>query len=107
MPTLPPRNANIPDPLSSVECNGHLLVSVLDSALVTLVLEMGTKTGASAIDDAPSAVRTRSRTLQADTSNESLREFDLKNSYSRFVSTHQTWELKMNRYELLQRTGYP
>ena len=57
---------DILDPLSSAECNIHLVMFVMDSVLMTLIPEMGTTTDASMIDGPPSAVPTRSRIVQPD-----------------------------------------
>ena len=57
---------DILDPLSSAECNIHLVMFVMDSVLMTLIPEMGTTTDASMIDGPPSAVPTRSRIIQPD-----------------------------------------
>ena len=55
---------DILDPLSSAECNTHLVMFLMDSVLMTLIPEMGTTTDASMIDGPPSAVPTRSRIIQ-------------------------------------------
>lgn len=52
---------DILDPLSSAECNSHLIMFVLDSVLMTLIPEMGNTTDASMMDGPPLMVRTQSR----------------------------------------------
>lgn len=52
---------DILDPLSSAECNSHLVVLVLDSVLMTLIPEMGNTTDASTIDGPPPMIRTPSQ----------------------------------------------
>lgn len=42
--------SDILDPLSSAECNIHLIMFILDSMLITLIPEMGTATDASMLD---------------------------------------------------------
>jgi len=51
---------DILDPLSSAECNSHLVMFALDSVLMTLIPEMGNTTDAGMMDGPPSMVRTQS-----------------------------------------------
>lgn len=44
---------DILDPLSSAECNSHLVMFILDSMLMTLIPEMGSTTDASMMDGPP------------------------------------------------------
>ena len=52
---------DILDPLSSAECNSHLVMFILDSVLMTLIPEMGNTTDAGMMDGPPPMVRTQSR----------------------------------------------
>lgn len=55
---------DILDPLSSAECNSHLIMFILDSVLMTLIPEMGNTTDAGMMDGPPPMVRTQSRLAQ-------------------------------------------
>jgi len=55
---------DILDPLSSAECNSHLVMFTLDSVLMTLIPEMGNTTDASMMDGPPPMVRTQSLLTQ-------------------------------------------
>lgn len=50
---------DILDPLSSTECNTHLIMFILDSVLMTLIPEMGNTTDAGMMDGPPSMVPNR------------------------------------------------
>lgn len=50
---------DILDPLSSAECNSHLIMFVIDSVLMTLIPEMGTTTDAGMMEGPPSTIRTQ------------------------------------------------
>jgi len=50
---------DILDPLSSAECNSHLVMFVLDLVLMTLIPEMGNITDASMMDGPPPMVPTQ------------------------------------------------
>jgi len=55
---------DILNPLSSAECNSHLVMFVLDLVLMTLIPEMGNITDASMMDGPPPMVPTQSQPIQ-------------------------------------------
>ena len=57
---------NILEPLFSAKSNTHLVIFVMDSVLMTSILEMGTMTDVSMLDSPPSAVTTWSWIIQPD-----------------------------------------
>ncbi|KAF9643428.1 hypothetical protein BDM02DRAFT_3223405 [Thelephora ganbajun] len=60
-PALEQTINDILGPLSSAECNNHLVMFILDSVLMTLIPEMGNTTDASMMDGPPPTARTQPR----------------------------------------------